>query len=413
MIEFVRHELKNGLKVLIHRDPLTPMAVTNLVFNAGSKYDPPEMTGMAHLFEHLMFSGSKNAGSFDRFQQLAGGENNAYTNSDVTNYYQVLPAQNSEVALWLESERMGFLDLNEDIFNIQKRVVLEEYKETCLNEPYGDVWHYLHHLCYKKHPYRWPTIGMTPDHIEAITFEQVKLFYKKFYRPDNAILAMVGNLDPNRCIDLVEKWFGDIPAGNEKLPKLQKETVQTELRRTMVESLVPHPAIYIGFHIPAKIDKRFPSIDLLSDLMGLGKSSSLHRKLVEEKDIFTSIDAYVNGCNDMGLFVIEGKLNEPHSAEEGEEAIWNTLAEIKQSRISTSEMEKLKNTFATSHAFSTISSLHKAMNLSQYENLGKAELINSEIEEYTAVSDGEIIEEANRIFLSSNASVVRYTPVDI
>ena len=410
MVEFVRHQLSNGLIILVHRDPLTPMVVTNIVYNAGSKYDPPHMTGMAHLMEHLMFGGSKNAGDFDTPQQLAGGENNAYTNSDITNYYQVLPGKNLEVALWLESDRMGFLNLNKQIFEVQKAVVLEEYNETCLNEPYGDVWHYIHHLAYKKYPYRWPTIGLTPNHIAGISFEEVSNFYKRQYRPDNTILSIVGNIDPEYAIKTAEKWFGEIPAGTDPLVDLGKEPIQTKIRRKEIIAMVPHPAVYMAFHIPQKIDARFPAIDLLSDLLGLGRSCRLNERLVEEREIFSSVDAYVNGANDMGLFIVEGKLNEGYSSRDGEEALWEVLEEVKHQVVLKSEIEKLQNTFATSHAFSCISSLHKAMNLAHYENLGDANLLNSEIVEYSRVTQDDLQREAKAIFRRENASIVSYEP---
>lgn len=410
MVEYVRHQLSNGLVVLVHRDPLTPMVVTNVVYNAGSKFDPPHMTGMAHLLEHLMFGGSKNAPSFDTPQQLAGGENNAYTNADITNYFQVLPGKNLDVALWLESDRMGFLNLDEKTFHIQKSVVLEEYNETCLNEPYGDVWHYIHHLAYKKYPYKWPTIGLTPEHIAGISLDEVKRFYKSRYRPDNAVLSIAGNVDEDKALRAAEKWFEDLPSEGENSINLGSEPKQKELRRKELIAMVPHPAVYMAFHIPDKVNQRFPSIDLLSDLLGLGRSCRLNEKLVEEMEIFSAVDAYVNGANDMGLFIIEGKLNEGFSSRQGEQAIWEVLEAVKTEEVVSSEIEKLQNTFATSHAFSCTSSLHKAMNLAHYENLGNANLLNTEIEEYMRVSEEDLKREAKTIFRPENASIVTYEP---
>ncbi len=410
MIEFVKHRLPNGMVVLIHRDSQTPMAVTNLVYNAGSKYDPPEMTGMAHLFEHMMFGGSKNAGDFDIPQQLAGGENNAYTNSDITNYYQILPGENLETALWLESDRMGHLDLKTKVFATQKAIVLEEYKETCLNEPYGDVWHYLHDLCYKSYPYRWPTIGMTPAHIESITLDELKKFYRRYYHPANAVLAITGNVDIDQTLKMVEKWFLDLKPSDLELPIFKPEEEQREKRGKKIKGLVPHHAVYMAFHIPNKLNTRFPAIDLLSDLLGLGRSCWLNEVLVEEKEIFSSVDAYVNGSNDTGLFIIEGRLNPGFTAEEGEASIVEVLNKTKNQRISERELRKLQNTFLTSHAFSSLSSLHKAMNLSQYENLGNANLLNTEVEEYQSVTPENIRSEAELIFREENCSVVWYSP---
>ncbi|TVR85496.1 MAG: insulinase family protein [Saprospirales bacterium] len=413
MIEFVKHTLSNGLRVLVHRDSLTPLVVTNLIYNAGSKYDPPEMTGMAHLVEHLMFGGSINAGNFDYPQQMAGGENNAFTNADITNYYQIMPKENLEVALWLESERLGFLDINRRTFDIQKEVVLEEFNETCLNEPYGDVWHYLHNLCYKKHSYRWPTIGMTPDHIRKIDIDAVEKFYRRYYQTENAILVIAGNAQPGKCLELAEKWFADIPAGGSALPELPKEPKQTSGRKKDIYALVPHAAIYMAFKIPGRLDPRFPAVDLLSDLLGLGRSSRLNEHLVEERELFSCIDAYVNGTNEYGLFIIEGKLNEGVSAQTGEEAIWESLEQVKNTPITPSELDKLINSYITTNAFAGTNCLHKAMNLAFYENLLDANLINTEPLAYKAVNGNDITRNAQLIFQEENSSVVRYFPEKI
>lgn len=410
MIDFSKFQLANGLRVIVHRDPLTPLAVTNVVYNAGSKFDPPHLTGMAHLFEHLMFGGSKNAGDFDLPQQLAGGENNAFTNADITNYYQVLPGANLEIALWLESERMGFLNLNEKTLQIQKEVVLEEYNETCLNEPYGDAWHYIHHMAYTKYPYRWPTIGMTPDHIKNIELKDATEFYSKYYHPSNAVLVITGNVDVDQSLHLVEKWFGSISSGNPLHFLPESEPPQTQLKRKKLKAIVPVPAVYMAFRIPSRLDKRFPAIDLLSDLLGLGRSSRLNELLVEKWNIFTAIDAYVNGTNDMGLFIIEGKLNDGETPEKGEEMIWKALDMIKSQKIEDGEMSKLKNTFATTLEFSSLSNLHKAMNLAYFENLGSADMINTELDEYNAIDDQSILEEANTILKPENCSVLLYFP---
>lgn len=408
MIEYTRFELDNGLRVLVHEDDSTPMAAVNVLYNVGARDESEEKTGFAHLFEHLMFGGSANAPDFDEPIQMAGGENNAFTNNDITNFYDILPAENIETAFWLESDRMLSLNFDEQVLEIQRKVVVEEFKETCLNQPYGDVWHHISDMAYKVHPYRWPTIGKVPQHVESATLQDVKDFFFKYYRPNNAILVVAGPLKSEEVRHLAEKWFGDIPAGATPRRILPQEPVQEKLEHRINQGNVPVDALYLAFHTVSRTDPDYYATDLLSDVLSNGRSSRLYRRLLKEQQLFTSIDCYISGSIDPGLFIIEGKPAEGVSLETAEAAIWQELELLKAEAISPSELEKWQNKVESTLAFSESNVLNKAINLAFFELLGDAGLINREAELYRAVTAADIQRMARLIFTRENCSEVYY-----
>ncbi len=408
VISFSRITLSNGLRVLVHEDNSTPMVAVNVLYNVGSKDESPEKTGFAHLFEHLMFGGSANIPNFDDPIQLAGGENNAFTNNDITNFYEVLPVENLEIALWLESDRMLSLSFSEKVLGVQRKVVVEEFKETCLNQPYGDAWHLISALAYKVHPYRWPTIGIVPKHVEDATLDDVKRFFYNYYRPNNAILVIAGNVKTENVRSLVEKWFGDIPSGNIPLRRLPAEPPQGELHQQTQAAKVPVDALYLTFHMGNRKDKDFYAVDLLSDVLGSGPSSRLFRRLLKEQRLFSSIDCYITASIDPGLLIIEGKPSDGITLEVAEVAIWKELEELKINQLSERELQKLKNKSEASLVFSEASVLNKAINLAFFELLGDAELVNQEVDLYEAVTVEEIQRVAREIFTRQNCSRLFY-----
>lgn len=396
------------MRVLIHEDDSTPMVAVNVLYNVGSRDESPEKTGFAHLFEHLMFGGSANIPDFDDPIQMAGGENNAFTNNDITNFYDVLPAENLEVALWLESDRMLSLNFDEKVLEVQRKVVLEEFKETCLNEPYGDVWHHISELAYQVHPYRWPTIGKIPKHVEDATLEDVKQFFFKFYRPNNAVLVVAGNVKTEKTLALVEKWFGDIPAGEPYQRKIPAEPKQVVSHIREAEGKVPLDALYLVFHTCGRSEPDFYAVDLLSDVLGNGPSSRLFRRLLKEKKLFSHIDCYITASIDPGLLIVEGKPSEGVSIEQAEEAIWQELELLKKELIPERELEKLKNKSESALVFSEASVLNKAINLAFFEVIGDAAMINREVELYEAVTVEDIHRLANEVLTHENCSKLIY-----
>ncbi|MEZ4984947.1 MAG: pitrilysin family protein [Saprospiraceae bacterium] len=410
MIEYERFVLDNGLRVLLHEDSSSPMVAVNVCYYVGARDESPDRTGFAHLFEHLMFGGTKAVPDFDEPLQMAGGENNAFTNNDITNFYDVVPAENVEVALWLESDRMMNLRFTEKSVDTQRKVVVEEFKETCLNEPYGDMWHHLSELAYREHPYQWPTIGKVPEHISEASLEDVKAFYKKFYCPNNAVLVISGNIQAAEMRTLVAKWFGAIPAGDTVVRTLPQEPPQDILRKKILcgQTNTPSDAIYLGFHIPSRVDADFYAVDLLSDILGNGPSSRLYRRLLKEKELFTSIDCYISGTIDPGLLIIEGKPAEGVNLDDALAAIWDELALLKTEGVNDRELEKVKNKAESTLEFTEMTVLNKAINLAFFEILGNAELINQEVHLYRRVNTAHIKAACNRILVPDNCSEVIY-----
>lgn len=410
MTNFTRRTLPNGLRVLVHEDHSTPLVAVNVSYYVGSRDEHPEKTGFAHLFEHLMFAGSKNAPDFDDPLQRAGGENNAYTTNDYTTFYEIVPAENLETALWLESDRMLALSINKRSLDVQRKVVVEEFKETCLNEPYGDSWHHLSELMFQHHPYRWPVIGLAPDHVENATIDDVRSFYKSWYNPANAVLAIAGKVNIEEALDLAEKWFGNIPSIQAPVRQLVAEPPQTAAVRKVVTAKVPVPAVFLAFRTPARIDKEFYAVDLLSDVLALGPSSRLYRRLLKEQAIFSSIDAYVTANVDPGLLVVEGRPADGVSVDDALAAIWRELEQLKSEAIEERELVKIQHRFESTLVFSETSVLNKAQNMAFYELLDRAELMNEETDIYLGVTPAEMLQTAKEIFRLENSATLIYLP---
>lgn len=413
MIEFEKYILSNGLRVLIHQDHTTPLAAMNIVYDVGARDEHPDKTGFAHLFEHLMFEGSKHIPNYDTPLQLAGGTNNAFTSNDVTNYYLTVPASNIEVGFWLESDRMLELAFSQEKLDIQKKVVSEEFKQRYLNQPYGDIWLLARPLIYKKHPYQWATIGKDLSHIEQATLDDVKDFFYRFYAPNNAVLVISGNVEASAMLQLSEKWFGSIPRRNVPQRNLPQEPPQTEERRLRVERDVPSDALLMAFHMPARTDERYYTFDLLTDILSGGKSSRLYEKLVKEKEIYTEIGAYVMGSHDPGLIIVFGKLEKKFTIAQGEAAVWELLEELKQQQITEEELAKVKNKWLTQDAFARLSVLNKAMKLAFAELLGDANMVNREPEIYASITAEQIQKAAAMAFQKYNCSILEYKSLHV
>ncbi|MFN6374955.1 MAG: M16 family metallopeptidase [Chitinophagia bacterium] len=408
MIKFERFSLSNGLKVLVHTDNSTPMAVVNVLYDVGARDEDPAQTGFAHLFEHLMFGGSVNIPDYDEPLQVAGGENNAYTTNDLTNYYCQLPAENIETAFWLESDRMLSLAFSKKSLDVQRKVVCEEFKEHYINKPYGDVWHLMRELAYKEHPYRWMTIGKELSHIENAKLEDVKRFFFKHYTPCNAILVVAGNISLERTKELAEKWFGDIPSGEKYVRQLPQESMQNEERRMTVHRKVPMDAFYKTWQMCGRIDKDYYATDLLSDILGGGASSRLYQSLVKEQQLFTGINCYHFGSLDKGLFTIEGQLVKGVAIEKAEAAVEAELDKVRNNPPDCRELEKVKNKTESVMAFEDMSVMNRAGSLAFYELLGDGEIMNQEHDRYRNVQAEDIHRLAKSILVPQNSNTLYY-----
>ena len=408
MIQFEKFTLENGLRVIVHQDLSTPMAVLNIMYDVGARDEDPEKTGFAHLFEHLMFGGSVNIPNYDEPLQMAGGENNAYTTNDLTNYYIQLPADNLETAFWLESDRMLSLAFDEKSLETQRKVVCEEFKENYLTKPYGDVWHKMRELAYKNHPYRWMTIGKRLSHIENATLEDVKGFFFKHYRPENAVMCVAGNVTVEKVKELAEKWFGDIPSGEKYKRNLPQEPEQKEERRQEIKAKVPLDALYKTWHMPSRLDRRYYVVDLLTDILGGGGSSRLYQALVKEKQLFSNIQCFHFGSTENGLLAIDGKLVKGVKIEDAEQAVENVLEQMKQEVIMEIELQKVKNKTESMIVFEDMSVMSRATSLAYYETLGDAAWMNFELEKYNAVTTQDILEESRNIFRKENCNTIYY-----
>ena len=408
MIEFQKYTLKNGLKVIVHTDISTPMVAVNVIYNVGARDENPEKTGFAHLFEHLMFGGSVNIPDYDTPLQKVGGENNAFTSNDITNYYLTVPAANIETGFWLESDRMLELDFSEKSLEVQRNVVVEEFKQRYLNQPYGDVYPLMNSLAYKIHPYSWPTIGKDISHIQNATLDDVKEFFYKHYAPNNAVLVVSGNIDAEEALRLAEKWFGDIPRRDVPEKNIPAEPVQTEFRSLTVERDVPYDAIYLSFHMDRKLGDDYYATDLLSDILSSGNSSRLYRKLIVEEGLFSELDAYISGDVDPGLFSVAGKLIEGVTMEQAENAIWDELRKMKEALVDAVELQKVINKVEANLIYSEIGYLNKAMALAAFELLGDASLINTQGDNYRKVTPEKLRDVANSLFTRENCSTLYY-----
>ena len=408
MIHFEKFTLPNGLRVIVHPDTSTPMAVLNVMYDVGARDEDPNKTGFAHLFEHLMFGGSIHIKDYDEPLQRAGGENNAYTTNDLTNYYCQLPAENIETAFWLESDRMLSLAFNAKSLEVQRKVVCEEFKENYINKPYGDVWHKLRALAYQSHPYRWMTIGEKLQHIEEVTLADVKSFFKKHYNPRNAVMVVAGNVKTEQIKELAEKWFGEIAPGPKYERNLPTEPMQESPRFLELRADVPLDAIYKCWHIENRVSDRYYRADLVTEVLGGGGSSRLFQALVKEKKMFSNIDCYHLGSTDAGLLVIEGKLVKGVPVKDVDAAINEELEKLKTNGISETELEKIKNRTESAMAFEDMSLANRAASLANYEMLGDANLINTELKKYQAVTASEILEECKQVFTNNNCSTLYY-----
>jgi zinc protease len=407
MIKYSRKVLDNGLTLLHHHDATTPFVVVNVLYKVGARDEEETRTGFAHLFEHLMFEGSRHAASYDEPLQKAGGENNAFTNNDYTNYYSMVPANNAEVSFWLESDRMQFLNINTRSLNVQRKVVIEEFKEHYINQPYGNVWHLLREMVYTSHPYRWPTIGLTTDHIAGASLEDVKAFYRKHYQPSNAILAVSGNISWENVQQHTDKWFSDIASMPVQRP-VRTEPSQSVQRRLTVHEPVPLNAIYMAFRNCDRKHPLYPASDLMSDILSTGQSSRLYDRLVKEQQLFIQIDAYIDGAEESGLFVIEGKLAEGIAPETAEAAVWDEIRQLQEQSIPEYELRKVKNKAIAYIHFSDNDLLGRTISLAYYEMLGDASEVNREEEKVEAITSSDVQSFSREYLRPENSNIMYY-----
>ncbi|HLK26947.1 MAG TPA: pitrilysin family protein [Puia sp.] len=408
MIQFEKFQLNNGLRVIVHEDPSTPMAVLNVLYDVGARDENPEQTGFAHLFEHLMFGGSVNIEEFEMPLQIAGGENNAFTTNDFTNYYMQLPAENIETAFWLESDRMLSLAFSEKSLEVQRKVVCEEFKEHYINKPYGDVWFKMRELAYKEHPYKWMTIGKELSHIENAKLSDVKNFFFKHYCPVNAILVLAGNIKTAQVKELAEKWFGDIPSGEKYERKLPQEPTQTEARKLEVKADVPIDALYKAYHMASRTEDGYYFAELITEILGNGNSSRLFQSLVKEKKLFSNIECYQTGSVDAGLVVIEGRLVKGVDMIEADKAVEEEIKKFIADKVEEKELTKVKNKTEAAIVFEDMSVMNRAASLAIYELLGDANMMNTELGRYQSVTAENILEESRKIFDEKNSSTLYY-----
>ncbi len=408
MINHTSHTLSNGLKVIVHEDDSTPLATINILYKVGARDEDPNKTGFAHLFEHLMFGGSVNIPEYDSPLQLAGGDNNAFTNNDITNYYLTLPANNIETGFWLESDRMLSLDFSEKSLEVQRSVVIEEFKQRYLNQPYGDVWLLLRPLAYKVHPYQWATIGKEVSHIANANLDDVRDFFFRFYCPDNAILVVAGNVKAGDVFSLAEKWFGEIKRNIFARPKYPMEPVQQEMRELTVRRKIPYDSVYRAYHMCSRLELQFYAVDLISDILSRGRSSRLYNLLVKEKKLFTEVNAYPTSDFDRGLFIIEGKLVKGVSMQEAEAGLDEVIDRLCNELVGADELEKVKNKVESTMEFSEMDISGRALNLAIAEYMGDVNLINTELELYRKVTSDDIRNQANSLFKKTNCSILHY-----
>lgn len=407
MIEYSKEVLENGLTLIHHYDKTTPFVVVNTLYNVGAKHEDEHRTGFAHLFEHLMFSGSKHFADFDKPLQEAGGENNAFTSNDYTNYYDMVPSVNIEIPLCLEADRMANLNINKKSLDVQRKVVCEEFKENYINQPYGNVWHILREMVYEKHPYRWPTIGKELKHVEDATLEDVKSFYATYYQPNNAILVIAGNIEKEQAATLTKKYFGELK-GNALEHKTFSEPEQKAAKEKTVYEDVPLHAVYIAFKMCDRLHPDYYVADVSSDILSNGTSSRLHQKLVKQEKAFVEIDAYITSSDDIGMFVVEGKISEHTDVQTATNLIWQELEKMKNEKVNDSELQKCKNKMLTYMNFSEASLLNRAISLAYYELLGNANLINEEEKNYDAVTPEHIQQFAQKTFTKEKSNTLFY-----
>lgn len=408
MIQFKEFTLQNGLRVIVHEDPTVQIAVLNILYDVGSRDELPDKTGFAHLFEHLMFGGSINIPSYDEPLQKVGGENNAFTNTDITNYYLTVPSTNLETGFWLESDRMLSLSFDPAVLQVQQKVVVEEFKQRYLNQPYGDVWLKLRPLCYLDHPYQWATIGKEIGHIENATLEDVRQFFFRYYVPANAILVVAGNVTVDQVRHLSEKWFGPIPSPTISKRKLPGEAKQILKRTLEIEADVPASALYKAYHMPGRFDKDYFAVDLMSDVLARGQSSRLYQKLVKEKEIFTSISSFTMGSIDPGLVVINGRVKDGIHLQDAEQELNKLVDEMISKTVTVEELEKVKNQAYSTLEFGEVEVMNRAMNLAFAKLSGNANHVNEEKTEIDRVTVEDIQQVAGTVLREENSNVLYY-----
>ena len=408
MITYQKKILSNSLTVIANRDRASRMAAVNILYKVGARNENPTRTGLAHLFEHLMFRGTHNVPDFDTPVQMACGENNAFTNNDYTDFYITLPVDNIETALWLESDRMTGLNLSAEAVEIEKRVVVEEFRQRYLNQPYGDQNMILRNMVYTTHPYRWATIGISPDHIENASLEEIHDFYHRFYHPSNAILSVSADIESERVFELAEKWFGSIEDTHYPISAIPQEPLQTEARRKVVERDVPATTITIAFQMGDRLSRDFFLGDMTSDLLAGGDSARLYERLIKKKQLFASVNAYISGDVARGMFVFTGQLHSTTTETEAEAAIWEEIEDLKKCNITAYELEKVKNKFEANTLFGELNVMNKAMNLGYYEMIGDLALINREVEIYRSLSANDVADFSRRTFRPENSSTLIY-----
>lgn len=406
MITYAEHTLANGLRVVVNRDRLSELAAVNLLYRVGARNEDPRRTGFAHLFEHLMFRGTRCIPDFDAPVQEACGENNAFTNNDYTDYYITLPKDNIETAFWLESDRMTGLEITPEKLATEKAVVIEEYNQRYLNQPYGEQWLLLRALVYKVHPYRWPTIGLTPDHVREATLDDVRRFYDRYYRPSNAILSVSGDFDPEELFALAERWFGDLPAGSAPHDELPAEPVQTAPRRTEIRRDVPATQITVAFPMGDRRSADYYRCDLLTDLLAGGTSARLYQELVKKRQLFAAVNAYITGDMDPGMFVLTGQLMPGVSTAGGEEALWQEIRRLAEVPAAPGELEKVRNKFEANMLYGELNVMNKALNLGYYAMLGDLSLLNGEAAIYRAIGAEELRQTAERLLCPEKSSTL-------
>jgi predicted Zn-dependent peptidase len=408
MIHYDKFTLDNGLRVIVHKDASTPLVAINLLYCVGAKDENEEKTGFAHLFEHLMFGGSENYPDFDGIVEESGGESNAFTCNDYTNFYQTLPVSELEMGLRLESDRMQNLIMSQKSLDTQKNVVIEEYKQRYLNQPYGDVWLLLRELSYTVHPYKWSTIGKDISHIENATLNDVKQFFHTFYVPNNAVLCVAGNVETEKVKELCKKHFGHIQKGEDIIRKNTKEPLQTKARELKVSRNVPQKAIYITYPMASRLEKEYYAYDLLSDILSSGRSSRLYNRLVKERELFTEVNAFISGDVESGLFILTGKYRDNISMAEGKKALIDELHKIAYEPIDEVEFQKVKNKFESTMTFSQIKALERAMNLCYFEYLGDIDHINKEVDCYQELTIDFIQKVARETFVDKKSNTLYY-----
>ncbi|UXP33904.1 insulinase family protein [Reichenbachiella agarivorans] len=407
-MEYQSFVLENGLKVIVHEDHATKIAVLNLMYDVGSRDETPDKTGFAHLFEHLMFGGSKHIGSFDEPLQKVGGTNNAFTSPDMTNYYMTVPSNNLETAFWLESDRMNALSFDPHVLEVQRKVVIEEFNQRYLNQPYGDVWLKLRPLVYEQHPYRWATIGKEISHIENATMEDVKAFFYKYYIPNNAILVVAGDVTLQQVRELAEKWFGPIPAGKPYRRDLPLESQQNTEKTLHVEGNVPLDVFYRAYHMDDRLGADYYSTDLLGDVLSRGKSSRLYNSLVKEKQLLSSVSGHITGSIDAGLLVLSGKLKEGVTFEEVDAQLDLEIDKIQKEGVTEEELMRVKMHAESSHVFSEVELLNRAINLAFFTMLGDTRLMDQELPKLNAVTREHVMAVSKKVLNKSNCSTLYY-----